>query len=377
MIYLDYSATTPVLPEVLNSYNKVTIDYFGNPNSMHSLGTKSHELLISATKQISKILNITEEEIIYTSGSTESNNLALIGLAMAKGKPGSHIIVSKLEHESIYGICKYLENNGFIIDYVDNTIEGVIDLENLKKLITKNTILVSICAVNSETGIRQPLKIIKQIINKENPNTIFHSDMTQAAGKVPINLNDVDMASFSGHKIYGPKGIGMLYKKTGINIKPLIYGSNNDIRPGTPPLPLIVAFSKALRIAEEDLSAKEEKIKKYNESICKYLEKYPKIKINKTKYSIPNILNISLMNIKPETFIHALEKHGVYVSSNTACSSGKISAAVLNLYRDKVRALTTIRISLSYLTTNEEITEFLKIFDNVYNKLMELAYAWV
>ena len=375
MIYLDYSATTPVLPEVLNSYNKVTIDYFGNPNSMHSLGTKSHELLISATKQISKILNIKEEEIIYTSGSTESNNLALIGLAMAKGKPGSHIIVSKLEHESIYGICKYLENNGFIIDYVDNTIEGVIDLENLKKLITKNTILVSICAVNSETGIRQPLKIIKQIINKENPNTIFHSDMTQAAGKVPINLNDVDMASFSGHKIYGPKGIGMLYKKTGINIKPLLYGSNNDIRPGTPPLPLIVAFSKALRIAEEDLSAKEEKIKKYNESICKYLEKYPKIKINKTKYSIPNILNISLMNIKPETFIHALEKHGVYVSSNTACSSGKISAAVLNLYRDKVRALTTIRISLSYLTTNEEITEFLKIFDNVYNKLMELAYA--
>lgn len=377
MIYLDYSATTPVLPEVLNSYNKVTIDYFGNPNSMHSLGTKSHELLISATKQISKILNIKEEEIIYTSGSTESNNLALIGLAMAKGKPGSHIIVSKLEHESIYGICKYLENNGFIIDYVDNTIEGVIDLENLKKLITKNTILVSICAVNSETGIRQPLKIIKQIINKENPNTIFHSDMTQAAGKVPINLNDVDMASFSGHKIYGPKGIGMLYKKTGINIKPLLYGSNNDIRPGTPPLPLIVAFSKALRIAEEDLSAKEEKIKKYNERICKYLEKYPKIKINKTKYSIPNILNISLMNIKPETFIHALEKHGVYVSSNTACSSGKISAAVLNLYRDKVRALTTIRISLSYLTTNEEITEFLKIFDNVYNKLMELAYAWV
>ena len=191
--------------------------------------------------------------------------------------------------------------------------------------------------------------------------------MTQAAGKVPINLNDVDMASFSGHKIYGPKGIGMLYKKTGINIKPLLYGSNNDIRPGTPPLPLIVAFSKALRIAEEDLSAKEEKIKKYNERICKYLEKYPKIKINKTKYSIPNILNISLMNIKPETFIHALEKHGVYVSSNTACSSGKISAAVLNLYRDKVRALTTIRISLSYLTTNEEITEFLKIFDNVYN----------
>lgn len=373
MIYLDYSATTPVLKEVLDSYNKVTIDYFGNPNSLHSLGVKSRELLNSATKQISNIFKIKEEEIIYTSGSTEANNLALIGSALAHGKRGSHIVVSKLEHESIYGICNYLESIGFYIDYVKNTADGVIDLDDLKGLVNENTILVSICAVNSELGIRQPLKTIKQVINKENPNTIFHSDMTQAVGKIPINLGDVDMASMSGHKIYGPKGIGMLYKKIGINIKPILYGSNKDIRPGTPALPLIVSFSKALRIANSDLDKKENTIKKHNDKICEFLSSYPKILINKTPYSIPNILNISLMNIKPETFIHALEKHDVYVSSNTACSSGKISSAVLGVYGDKKRALTTIRISLSYMTTNEEINEFINIFESVYNKLMELA----
>lgn len=373
MIYLDYSATTPVLKEVLDSYNKVTIDYFGNPNSLHSLGVKSRELLNSATKQISNIFKIKEEEIIYTSGSTEANNLALIGSALAHGKRGSHIVVSKLEHESIYGICNYLESIGFYIDYVKNTADGVIDLDDLKGLVNENTILVSICAVNSELGIRQPLKTIKQVINKENPNTIFHSDMTQAVGKIPINLGDVDMASMSGHKIYGLKGIGMLYKKIGINIKPILYGSNKDIRPGTPALPLIVSFSKALRIANSDLDKKENTIKKHNDKICEFLSGYPKILINKTPYSIPNILNISLMNIKPETFIHALEKHDVYVSSNTACSSGKISSAVLGVYGDKKRALTTIRISLSYMTTNEEVNEFINIFESVYNKLMELA----
>lgn len=373
MIYLDYSATTPVLKEILDSYNKVTIDYFGNPNSLHSLGIKSRELLNSATKQISNIFKIKDEEIIYTSGSTEANNLALIGSALAHGKRGSHIVVSKLEHESIYGICNYLESIGFYIDYVKNTADGVIDLDDLKGLVNENTILVSICAVNSELGIRQPLKTIKQVINKENPNTIFHSDMTQAVGKIPINLGDVDMASMSGHKIYGPKGIGMLYKKIGINIKPILYGSNKDIRPGTPALPLIVSFSKALRIANSDLDKKENTIKKHNDKICEFLSGYPKILINKTPYSIPNILNISLMNIKPETFIHALEKHDVYVSSNTACSSGKISSAVLGVYGDKKRALTTIRISLSYMTTNEEINEFINIFESVYSKLMELA----
>ena len=160
MIYLDYSATTPVLPEILNSFNKVCTEYIGNPNSMHSLGIKSKELLNSATKQIAQVLNIKTNEIIYTSGSTESNNIALIGTAFAKKKQGNHIIVSKLEHESIYGICKYLEENGFIIDYVNNTKDGIIDFDDLKSLVTKDTILVSICAANSELGMIITIKML-------------------------------------------------------------------------------------------------------------------------------------------------------------------------------------------------------------------------
>ncbi len=372
MIYLDYSATTPVLPEVLDSYDKVTKDYFGNPNSLHSLGTKSKELLNEALKQICEIFKINNKELIITSGATESNNLALIGSALSYGKKGSRIIVSKLEHDSIYGICKFLEKNGFIIDYVENDLEGVIDFDHLKKLITKDTILVSICAVNSELGIRQPLKTIKQVIHKENPNVIFHSDMTQGIGKIPVILSDVDLASFSAHKIYGPKGVGGLYKKNSINLCPIIYGSNEELRPGTPALPLIATLSKALRIVTSDLNEKEAKISRLNEKICLGLKKYPKILINKTKYSIPHILNISLMDIKPETFIHALEKHQIYVGSNTACSSGKLSKAVFNIYKDKTRALTTLRISLSHLTSNEEINVFLNVFDQVYTKLNEL-----
>ena len=186
MVYLDYSATTPVLPEVLDSYNKVTEEYFGNPNSLHSLGVKSHELLESATSQIAELLGISEREFIFTSGATMANNMALLGVAKSYRRYGNRIVVSRLEHPSIYGICKYLESHGFIIDYVDVTEEGVIDFDDLKRKITKDTILVSICAVNSETGARQPLKTIRQVMRKNNENCIFHSDMTQALSLIHI-----------------------------------------------------------------------------------------------------------------------------------------------------------------------------------------------
>ena len=172
MIYLDYSATTPVLPEVLDSYNKVTNEYFGNPNSLHNLGLKSRELLNSATRQVSELLNIDISEFSFTSGATESNNLAVIGACLANKDKGNHIIVSKLEHPSIYKIVDYLVSIGFKVSYVNNTVEGVIDFEDLKRKMNEDTILVSICAVNSETGIRQPLRTIKQVINKYNKKFI-------------------------------------------------------------------------------------------------------------------------------------------------------------------------------------------------------------
>ena len=279
MIYLDYSATTPVSYEVFDTISKVTKEFIGNANSLHALGLKSSNLLESATKQIAEIFNINTSEIVYTSGATEANNMALIGTAMAHHKKGKHIIVSKLEHPSIYAICDYLKSIGFEISYVNNDADGLIDFDDLKRKIRDDTILVSICAVNSETGIRQPLKIIRQIIKKENVATIFHSDVTQAMGKVPVNFHDVDLASMSAHKIFGPKGIGFLYKSSMVKITPIKYGSGktNELNPGTPPLPLIAALSKAIRISQTDLEKRERFVNLLNEKIVASLEKYPNI----------------------------------------------------------------------------------------------------
>jgi cysteine desulfurase len=197
--------------------------------------------------------------------------------------------------------------------------------------------------------------------------------MTQAIGKVNVMVTDVDLATISGHKIYGPKGIGALYKNKNLVLTPILYGSEeHDLNPGTPPLPLIVSFAKALRLALKDIPKKEEIVRSYNEKIIAHLREYPNIKINTSKYCIPHILNISLMNIKPETFIHALETDEIYVSSNTACSKGKRSEAVMAMYGDEVRSETTIRISLSYQTLPSEINEFLTSFDKHYQELANL-----
>lgn len=374
MIYLDYSAATPVSYEVLDTISKVTKEFIGNPNSMHALGQKSAQLLESATKQIADIFGINSSEVIYTSGSTEANNMALIGVALANHKKGKHIIVSKLEHQSIYAICDYLASIGFEISYVKNDEDGLIDFDDLKKQVREDTILVSICAVNSETGIRQPLKMIRQIIKKENIATIFHSDITQAIGKIPVNLHDVDLASVSGDKIFGPAGIGMLYKSSMIKITPLIYGSgkSNDLKPGTPALPLIAALSKAIRLANDGIEKRERFVTLLNEKLVNELEKYPNVRINKTKYSIPQILNISILDVMPESFIHALDKHEIYVSTNTACSSGEMSSSVMAIYNDVKRAKHTIRISISHVTTTEEINKFLSVFKEEYSKLGSL-----
>lgn len=371
MIYLDYSATTPVSYDVLESYLRATKDFIGNPNSLHGLGVKSKTLMNSAIKQIADLFNILESEITFTSGATESNNMALIGSCLANMKTGNHIIVSKLEHPSIYKICEYLESIGFTISYVNNDQDGLIDFEDLKSLIRPDTILVSICAVNSEVGIRQPLKMIRQIIKKENPQTLFHSDMTQAIGKIPVSFHDVDMASISAHKIFGPKGIGLFYKNSRVKLMPIIYGSgkSNDLKPGTPAVPLIVAFSKALRLALIDLDKRENFVKRLNEKIITEISKFDGLVVNQTKYSIPHILNISLMNVRPETFIHAMEEFEVYLGTNTACASGDLSTSIMAIYNDKRRAMGTIRISLSYITTTDEINRFLNYFKSIYPKL--------
>lgn len=373
MVYLDYSATTQVNKEVLESFNKVCLDFPGNPNSLHRLGTNGKKLIDDATEQIKSVLN-TNKEIIYTSGSTESNNTVIKGVASRYKNRGKHIITSPFEHSSIIAPLNYLmDNEGFKVDIVNLDENGMVDLDHLRSLMTDDTILVSIASVNSELGLLQPISKIAKIV-KEYPKCYFHSDMTQSIGKVNVALEDVDFVSFSAHKFFGLKGIGCLLKNENIVIDPLIHGgkSTTVYRSGTPALPLIVSLSKALRLAYTDFDTKYNHVLELNNYLKENLSKYSKVYINSNDKSIPHILNISVIGVKPETLLHSLEEYDIYISTQSACSSGSTkSMAVYNLTKDNARAESSVRISISAITTKDEIDYFLECFSKCYRKLVE------
>lgn len=371
MIYLDYSATTPVDSEVLSSFSKACT-YIGNPNSLHKLGLNTNNLINAATNQIKSLLY--DGEVIYTSGASEANNLAIKGVCLKYQNRGKHIITTAFEHSSIYGPINYLLDNGFTVDYVNVLENGIVDLNHLKSLIKDDTVLVTIGCVNSEIGIRQPIEEIGLIL-KDYPKAIFHTDVTQAIGKVDVDLKNVDLASFSAHKFFGIKGIGCLLKRTNLKIEPLIHGgaSTTLYRSGTPCTELIVSMAKALRLALADQDKKYEYVAKLNKNIKDALKKYSKVSVNSNDKCIPHILNLSLEGVKPEVMLHALEMDEVYISTQSACSkNSKMSKAVMALTNSKERATTSFRISLSYKTKESEIDEFLKIFDKQYHNLTEL-----
>ncbi len=361
MVYLDYSATTPVNIDVLDTFNKVSTGFIGNPNSLHKLGVDSKNLIDASTKQIANILNVKESEIIYTSGASEANNTVLKGICLRYQKRGKHIITTNFEHSSIYGPISYLQSLGFDVDFVKTDDYGIVDIDNLKSLLKDETVLVSIGAVNSEIGILQPINKIAKVV-KENSQAFFHSDFTQLVGKKECKTDYIDLISFSAHKFFGIKGIGVLIKKENVDILPLIHGgkSTTKYRSGTPCTALIASLSKALRIANENLRFYDE-VKKNNQYLKEELLRIKDIRINSNDYCIPHILNISVLGIKPETLLHALESDDIYISTQTACASeSSYSKAVLALTNDEERAKTSIRISLSYLTTKEEIDVFIK-----------------
>jgi len=371
LTYLDYSATTPMSYDAIDTYVKVSKEYIGSISSNNYAGEKVKEMLKSTTKEIGDMFNILDSEIIYTNGATEANNMALIGASLANRKRGKHIIVSRLEHPSVYTICEYLESLGFEISYVKNDEEGLVSFDDLKNLIREDTILVSICAVNHETGVRQPLKMLRQIIKKENEFTLFHSDLSQALGKTIVNFKDIDLGSVSAHKIYGPKGIGFLYKNSMVKIVPLLYGNNKNpmFKPGEVSLPLIVSMKDAIKTSIKDLDKKERYVNLLNDRIVDKLSKIDGIKINKTKYSIPHILNISFDKLSSETMANTLSNKEFYVSCN---SNNEISSSVMAIYNDLERSKRTLRISLSHLTTVLEINRFLETFEVEYNTLINL-----
>lgn len=374
MIYLDYSATTPVNKEVLNSFDKCALEYIGNPNSLHKLGIKSKEIIDASTNQIKKLLNLDNVDIIYTSGSSEANNLAIKGICSKYKNRGKHIITTPLEHSSIYGPINYLIDQGFEVSFVKLDSDGIVDINNLKELIRDDTILVSINAVNSEIGNLQPIEEIGELLSLY-PKIYFHADLTQAIGKINIDTSNIDLFSFTAHKFYGLKGIGCLVKKDKIVIDTLIHGgkSTTIYRSGTPVTPLIVSLAKALRLALEDNDNKYNHVLELNKYLKDKLNNYDKVRINSNSKCIPHILNISILGVKPETMLHALEQDDIYISTQSACSaSNTVSKAVMSVTNDIKRAESSIRISISYLTTKEEIDTFLNSFDKCYKKLTNL-----
>ena len=372
MIYLDYSATTPVNEEVLNSYIEVTKKMVGNPNSLHKLGIEAKSLIDAATRQIANILKVKPNEIIYTSGASESNNTAIKGICLKYQTRGKHIITTHLEHSSIIEPLNYLKRQGFEVEYVNITENGIVDIEDLKKKIRDDTILVTIASINSEVGIVQPIKEIAALL-KKYPKVYFHSDITQSLGKEKIDLTDVDLASFSAQKFYGMKGIGGLVKKENVVIEPLIHGgkSTTKDRSGTPATALIVSMAKALRLAYENLEEKQKYVKELNIFLRNELEKN-EITINSPEVAIPNILNISLENIKPETILHALEEKEIYISTKTACATNDSSDAVYAITKDEEKAKHSLRISLSYLTTKKELEIFITELVRIRSELSSL-----
>lgn len=370
MIYLDYSATTYPKKEVLDTFIKVATDFIGNPNSLHSLGVEASKLIEASTIQIANIMGVKPSEIIYTSGASESNNTVLKGICERYGKRKKHIITTNFEHSSIYGPISYLQEKGFEVDFVDTDEQGIVKIDSLKSLLKEDTVLVTISAVNSEIGILQPINELAKCV-KENSNAIFHSDFTQIVGKKKCSLENIDLASFSAHKFFGIKGSGVLIKKDNIELIPLIHGgkSTTKYRSGTPTTALIASTAKALRLANESLS-EYSKVEELNKYLKEELSKIDDVYINSNDSCIAQIINLSVLGIKPESLLHALEKDDIYISTQTACSqANSYSKAVMALTNDINRAKTSIRISLSYITTKEEIDTFLESFKRNVNEL--------
>lgn len=363
MIYLDYVATTPLNNEVLNTYHSLLTKYFYNADSMYDKGIEVNSLMEQSRKLISEAFSVKEDELIFTSCGSEANNMAIKGVAFQYQNRGKHIITTAIEHSSVYETCKELEQVfGFEVTYLNVDQKGRISLQELENSIREDTILVSIMYVNNEIGVINPIDQIKQIVKKHDKIKL-HFDMVQALGKLPINLNNVDLASFSAHKIYGLKGSGLLFKRRSTTIVPLINGGQQElgIRGGTSNACTNIVFAKTLRLALTDFDKKRKHIKEINDYCRKCLLEIDGIVINSDKYCcLPSILNFSCVGYKPEVILHDLEMNEIYISTRSACSSktSNVSRVMACLNIDEKISSSALRISFSEQTTKEEIDQF-------------------
>ena len=372
MIYLDYSANTPAAPRVLERFCEVERSCPGNANSRHQAGREAKRVIDHATQNIAGLLGAQPAEVIYTSGASEANNFALKGLAKLSRHAGRHIISTPLEHSSVSGTLTALQEQGYEIDLVDIRRDGTIDLGHLKELLRPDTIAVAVTLVDSELGVVQPVKEISELLQVW-PNCHLHVDATQAVGKVPVSFEGVDTMSLTAHKFYGLNGIGLLLKRRKLALEPLIHGgeSTTIYRSGTPTVALAASLETALEAAVGELPARTARVKEANAFLRDALSRYPKVHINSPENAIPpHILNLSVENVKGTVFQRELDAEGVCVSVKSACSSdGLPSRAVFAVSRDRRNALSSWRISLSHLTTQEELNGFLRAFDACYTRL--------
>ena len=371
MIYLDYSANTPVDARVLEQFCAVERRCIGNANSHHQAGSAAKAEIDAATIKIASLLGVQPAEIIYTSGASEANNLALKGLARLSRHAGRHIISTPLEHSSVSGTLTALQEQGYEIDLLDVKQDGTVDLEHLKDLLRPDTICVAITLVDSELGVVQPVQEIAAIL-KAYPHCHLHVDATQAVGKIPVSFEGVDTMSLTAHKFYGLNGIGLLIKRRNLALEPLIHGgeSTTIYRSGTPTVALASSLACALDLAVTDLPGRVDHVAKLNAELRAALSTYPLVRINSPEHAIPHVLNLSVRNVKGTVLQRELDAKGVCVSVKSACSSdGLPSRAVFAVSRDRRNALSSWRISLSHLTTEEGIKAFLQAFDVCYREL--------
>ena len=382
MIYFDNSATTAVYPAALETYDKVTKNIWGNPSSLHKMGDRSHQLLEASRKQIATLLNVKPYEIFFTSSGSESDNWAIKGTALAKKEFGNHIITSSVEHAAVSNSVRALENLAIRVTVLPVNKNGQVSPDDLKAALDKDTILVSIMGVNNEIGAIQPIREISDIL-EDYPNVTFHVDNVQALGKNiwdEVFTNRVDLMSLSAHKFHAPRGVGILYKKEGKMIKPLIDGGGQEkgLRSSTENLPAIAATAKAMRLylSDEEKNAKQELALK--EKITSYLDGKPGIHVFSpiSEKFIPSILCFSLEGIRGETLVHTLESNDIYVSTTSACSSRSgVESGTLNAMKvEDDLATGAIRLSFDPSNTIEEAEQFIVVFDKIYKHFAEINH---
>ena len=383
MIYLDNCATTKPYDEVLKTFVEVNNNYYGNPASINKYGKTVNKLLNAARTQVADILGVESDTIYFTSCATESNNIALLGSVEHKKNFGNRIIVSKIEHPSVLETFRELEHRGFILDYVNVDENGFIDLEHLKSLLTKETILVSVMHINNIFGAIQPIEGIVEIL-KEYPKIHFHVDGVQGVLKEKIDLTMIDSYSISAHKFHGLKGTGLLYLKSRRTTHNITFGGGqeNGLRSGTVNVPGAVSLAKALRLTQEKVNDVKEKHYEYKKLIVDELSAIEHVIINSPLQNdfVDSIINISLPKIKGEAIINALNERGIMVSTTSACSSRTFhlneALYARGLSRENIEG--SIRVSFSYETKLEEVKKFIEVFkDEYYKKFKEVIESGI